>query len=79
MMGKISQYAKQDDFIVTMTPPESYLDPTRSEIGLSLLDTYPEWEKIVPDFTYHGRNTYAYLLAKYGKTEAEDTFDFVAV
>lgn len=29
---------------------------------------YPEWIDLQPDFKYHGRNVYAYLLAKYGET-----------
>jgi hypothetical protein len=29
---------------------------------------YPEWSDLQPDFKYHGRNVYAYLLAKYGET-----------
>jgi hypothetical protein len=28
----------------------------------------PEWKDLVPDFTYHGSNCYAFLLAKYGQT-----------
>jgi len=48
-----------------MVPPESYLDPSKTEFSLSLLNNYPEWEKEVPDFTYHARNVYAYLIAKF--------------
>ena len=70
-----------------MTPPESYLDPTTSVFDLSLLHTYPEWKETQPDFTYHGHNTYAYLLAKFANTttttngisETVPTFDFVAI
>jgi hypothetical protein len=58
-----------------MVPPESYLDPSTSEFSLSLLHNYPEWEKEVPDFTYHARNVYAYLIAKFSL----NTFDFVSV
>ena len=57
-----------------MAPPESYLDPTTNEFSLSLLHNYQEWEKEFPDFTYHGRNAYAYLIAKYSL----DIFDFVS-
>ena len=58
-----------------MASPESYLDSTTSEFSLSLLHNYPEWEKEFPDFTYHGRNVYAYLITKY----FIDTFDFVSL
>ena len=30
---------------------------------------YPEWNVLQPNFKYHGRNVYAYLLAKYGETK----------
>lgn len=29
---------------------------------------YSEWIELQPNFKYHGRNVYAYLLAKYGET-----------
>ena len=58
-----------------MAPSESYLDPTTIKFSLSLLYNYPEWEKEFPDFTYHGRNVYTYLIAKY----SIDTFDFVSL
>jgi len=66
-MGRFSQLAKQKGgYIVSMAPAESYLDPTHHTFDRSLLHNYPEWEPIVPNFNYHGRNTYAYLLDKYG-------------
>ena len=75
LMGKFSQLLKNNGYIVSMAPAESYLDFTTDEFSLSLLHNYPEWEKEKPDFTYHGRNAYAYLLAKY----SIDTFDFISV
>jgi chitinase len=74
-MGKFSQLLKNAGYIVSMAPAESYLDPTTDEFSLSLLHNYPEWKKEVPEFNYHGRNAYAYLLAKY----SIDTFDFISV
>jgi len=50
---------------------ESYLDPTYPTFNRSLLHSYPEWEATVPGFDYHGRNTYAYLLDKYGSYDCE--------
>ena len=65
---------------------ESYLDPTVSTFDRSLLHNYPEWESIVPNFNYHGMNTYAYLIDRYGKcasledtTVERDTFDFITI
>ena len=75
IMGEFSQLLKKEGYIVSMAPPESYLDPTTSEFSLSLLHNYPEWEKEFPNFTYHGRNVYAYLIAKYSL----DTFDFISL
>ena len=75
IMGGFSKLLKKEGYIVSMAPPESYLDPTTSEFSLSLLHNYPEWEKEFPDFTYHARNVYAYLIAKY----SIDTFDFVSL
>ena len=46
---------------------ESYLDPRMNGFDRSLLHEYEEWASIVPGFTYHGLNTYAYLLDRYGK------------
>ena len=83
-MGEFSKLAKRDGYIVAMAPAESYLDPSTSAFDRSLLHTYPEWNELQPDFAYHGHNTYAYLLSKYGVTELLDTsavktFDLVTV
>ena len=75
LMGEFSQILKKEGYIVSMAPAESYLDPSTSEFSLSLLHNYPEWEKEFPNFTYHGRNAYAYLIAKY----SINTFDFVSI
>ena len=75
VMGEMSKLAKEKGYIISMAPAESYLDTTTNAFSLSLLHNHPEWEKEVPKFTYHGRNAYAYLLAKYGV----DTFDFISV
>jgi len=64
-MGQFSQLAKQDGLIVSMAPPESYLDTTTSKFSRFVNLTYPDdaWHQ---DFEYHGWNVYAYILAKYG-------------
>lgn len=87
IMGKISQLAKQHGYIFSMAPAESYLDPSTSMFDLNLTHNYPEWELLQPEFTYHGHNIYAFLLAKYGKTIISyqdqsyviDTFDFITI
>ena len=82
LMGRVSQLAKQDGFLVGIAPAESYLDVTTPAFDLSLLHTHPEWEGVV-EFGYHGRNCYAYVLAHYDQTQAGagtiPTFDFVSV
>jgi hypothetical protein len=84
VIGEMSQYAKQDGFIVTMTPAESYFDHTTNNFSLSLSHNLPEWEILQPDFNYRGQNAYALLWSKYGKTymadkKAVDTFDLVTI
>ena len=71
-MGRISQLAKQDGYIVSMAPCESYLDPTSHSFDRSLTKTHSEWQPIVPHFTYHGKNAYAYIVSRYGFTKIED-------
>lgn len=85
-MGRFSQMAKRDGYIVAMAPAESYLDPvTAPSFDLSLRHEHDEWKAILPaPFPYHGRNCYAYLLARYGTTTTfnagdVDTFDFITV
>ena len=88
LMGGLSQRAKRAGYVVSLVPAESYLDASLPDFSLSLLLDYPEWRKLQPDFTYHGRNCYAALLAGYGLTATESdvggevfipTFDFVTV
>lgn len=64
-MGEMSQMAKTEGYVVTMAPPESYLDFSTSDFSRYVNLTYPQddWHL---DFQYHGRNLYAYILAKYG-------------
>lgn len=73
-MGKFSELASNNNYIVSMAPAESYIDPSTSEYSLSLLHDYPEYSTLQPDFKYHGRNVYAYLLSKYN-----NSFDFITI
>jgi len=71
-MGEMSALAKENGLLVSMAPPESYLDTTRSKFSRSVNLTYPEpWHQ---DFTYHGASVYAYLLAKW-----PNSIDFIFV
>lgn len=89
LMGRVSQLFKQDGFIVSMAPAESYMDPTSSLFDRSLRHRYSEWNSIVPDFTYRGHNPYSYLLSRYASTTVGysqnaleitvPTFDFITV
>jgi len=76
-MGELSILLKKEKYIVTIVPPQSYYDISTSEFNLSLLNNYPDFH---PEFKYHGRNTYAYLQAKFGKYHKYlNTFDLITV
>ena len=48
MVGSLSQLAKADGYLVSLVPPESYLDPmTGPAYDRSLLWAYPEFH---PEF-----------------------------
>lgn len=84
LVGLFSQAAQADGFLVSLVPPESYLDPlTAPTFDRSLLHPYND-QPAHASFKYHGRSGYALLLAKYGSTPRPDgsvvpTFDWVAV
>lgn len=85
IMGRIGQLAKRHNYIFGMAPAESYLDYSTPEFSRSLRFPYPEYHDLQPEFKYHGRNCYAYLLHKYGKTtdlptgQEVNTYDFVTL
>jgi beta-glucosidase len=72
-MGRFSELAKQDGFLVGMAPPQSYLDIEQRRFTrfVNLTDPDRGWHD---DFHYFGNNVYAYLLSKYG-----DFIDFVSI
>jgi hypothetical protein len=82
-MGEVSQLAKAAGYIVSLVPPQSYLDYDTRNFDQSVLHA-PSWE---PTFRYQGYNTYAPVLAKYGTTsvirngqlEAVPTWDFISI
>jgi len=66
-MGEMSELAKQDGYLVSITPAESYLDFSTEKFSRYVNLSYPndDWHQ---DFLYHGSNVYAYILAKYEKS-----------
>lgn len=63
-VGDFSELAHRDGLIVSMAPPESYLDIYSERFSRFVNLTYPDddWHH---DFQHHGSNVYAYLLAKH--------------
>ena len=72
-MGRFSELAKRDGFLVGMAPPQSYLDIEERRFSRFVNHTDPSrgWHN---DFHYFGHNVYAYLLSRYG-----ESIDFVSV
>jgi hypothetical protein len=72
-MGEISRLAKEDGYIVSMAPPQSYLDVTNSNFSrfVNLTDPVRSWHA---EFSYFGANVYAYILSKCG-----EYIDFVSI
>ena len=76
LMGDMSAAAKEAGLVVSLVPCESYLDVSETRFSRNLTFGYAEWDAILPTpFLYHGRNAYAFLLAKFGI----ETFDFVTI
>ena len=72
LVGTMSQRLKQQyGRIVTLVPPQSYFDVETTVFDRSLLHA----DEPFPHFSYHGRNAYAALPAKYGV----ETFDLVDI
>jgi len=61
LIGGMSKLAKGDGYIVTIVPPQSYLDVENNAFSL-YVNLSQSW---APTFYYHGANVYAYLVAKY--------------
>jgi hypothetical protein len=82
LVGGFSTLAKRDGYLVTLVPCESYLDPSTPLFSRNLTFAYPDgWQ---PNFLYHGRNNYAYLVSRYGLSYLPDgqpvpTFDAVTI
>ena len=86
LVGEMSQALKTEHFIVSLVPPQSYLDVESPHYDRNLNHAYPNFH---PEFKYHGANVYALWVAKYGITKmsplgssaVEDvaTFDIIDV
>jgi len=70
LVGNLSRMAKDAGYVVSLAPPQSYLNVGTSNFSLSLNNPATCWH---PEFLYAGRNAYASLLALAG----EATFDYV--
>lgn len=55
-----------DGFVISMAPPQSYLDISTERFSryVNLTDPRQQWHS---EFHYFGANVYAYLLQEYGK------------
>ena len=73
VVSDMSVYAHKAGYRISAAPPQSYLDVATSEFSRSLL--HPPVEPWYQNFTYHGRNAYAFLIADAGI----DTFDFISI
>jgi len=75
-MGRFSQVASEDGYIVSMAPPQSYLDIQTNGFSryVNLTDTSKVRDGWHNDFHYFGLNVFSYLLSKYGKY-----IDFVSI
>jgi chitinase len=81
LMGDMSQSLKRKGYVVSMAPPQSYFDPSTPVFNRDLLNA-PAYEPKAawhPEFHYHGRNVYSYIVSKFGTTDGAVTFDFVSV
>lgn len=76
LIGEMSTLAKQEGYVTTLAPIESYLDSSSNTFDWALNHYYSEWyewNSTVP-FPYHGQNSLAYVVAKY-----PDAFDLIMV
>ena len=65
LMGSISTLMNENGYIVSIAPPQSYLNINSTNFSRYVNISIPNrrWHS---DFHYFGLNVYAYLLAKYG-------------
>ncbi|GAB5357564.1 hypothetical protein AAMO2058_000385000 [Amorphochlora amoebiformis] len=78
LVGRMSQLAKRDGFIVTLVPPQSYMDSSSPNFDLNLTHAYADY---MPQFQYHSWNSYAAFLALYGEMPdgSGPTFDLIDI
>jgi len=73
LMADLSKLMKSNGYIVAMAPAESYLDPNTGIFSSDV--TWPPLNPWHQDFTYTGRNVYAFAIARAGI----ETFDFISI
>ncbi|KNC76806.1 hypothetical protein SARC_10713 [Sphaeroforma arctica JP610] len=81
LIGEMSVAAKRAGYLVSLAPAQSYLDMSMPDFDLNVDHAPTYW---MHDFKYHGLNTYAYWLARYGHTiqfcgATVATFDWVGL
>ena len=72
MRSCVFPQAFEEGRLVTLVPPQSYLDSSTSEFSLSVVNPARCWH---PEFRYAGRSVYAALLAY----APPDTYDLVSL
>lgn len=66
LIGRLSMLAKSHGLLVSLAPPQSYLSASTAEFNRTALQPPLGWPH--SPFRYAGRNAYAYLLARYGRS-----------
>ncbi|KAJ1617858.1 hypothetical protein T492DRAFT_475076 [Pavlovales sp. CCMP2436] len=67
LMGELSVRAKQEGMLVSLAPPQSYFTGSTGAFNRTALLPPLGWPR--SRFRYSGRNSYAYLVARYGRTQ----------
>jgi chitinase len=75
-VGRVSQLAKADGYIVSLVPPQSYFDVTIPNFDNNLTHNYPDY---MPTFYYHSWNAYAYIYSRYNSNGSTQLFDFISI
>ena len=78
LVASMSRAAHNDGYIVSLVPPQTYLDPSNARFDRSLRHVdVNNWK---PDFHYHGWNAYAALLTpELAGPLGSAIYDFVSI
>ena len=78
LVASMSRAAHEDGYIVSLVPPQTYLDATNSKFDLSL--RHADGHGWKPDFHYHSWNVFAALLtSELAGPEGVEVYDFISV